>query len=34
MIQRIQEIKTFKIILVIFILQSSKENINIMSQKV
>ena len=29
-----KEIKTFKIILVVFILQSSKENINIMSQKV
>ena len=29
-----KEIKTLKIILVVFILQSSKENINIMSQKV
>ena len=29
-----KEIKTSKIILVVFILQSSKENINIMSQKV
>ena len=29
-----KEIKTLKIVLVVFILQSSKENINIMSQKV
>ena len=29
-----KEIKTLKIVLVFFILQSSKENINIMSQKV
>ena len=29
-----KEIKTLKIVLVVFILQSSKENMNIMSQKV